>query len=95
MHSDHRRRYHVRPADNVYPGDHISTDQEAIDAVNGDRRADAAVDWQAIEDGAQFVRHRTRTRPTILRFTTDAGPLTRRTDDDVLVVRERNDGTAN
>lgn len=94
MHADHRRRYHVRPAAEVYPGDRISTDQQAIDAVNGDRQADAAVDWPAIEDGAQLVHDRTRTARTTLRFRTGLGDVKVDLDDPLLVVRERRDGTA-
>lgn len=93
MHSDHRRRYHVRPAEDVFPGDRISTDQDAIDAVNGDRRLDASVDWPAIEQAAGLVRGRTRTRPTTLRFRTTRGSVTREVDAEVLVVREHTDGT--
>lgn len=94
MHSDHRKRYHVRPAAEVYPGDRISTDQQAIDAVNGDRRADADVDWPAIERGAQLVSHRRRTHPTRLRFLTRGGAVTLGVGEDVLIVREHTDGTA-
>lgn len=94
MHSDHRSRYHVRPAADVYPGDSISTDQQAIDAVNGDRRADAAVDWEAVEGGARLVRNRRRPRPTTLKFVTSEGSVTREIGDDLLVIREHTDGTA-
>lgn len=94
MHADHRRRYHVRPAADVYPGDRISTDQQAIDAVNGDRQADAAVDWPAVEREARLVQDRTRTRATTLKFRTRTGNVTADLDDDLLVVRERSDGTA-
>lgn len=94
MHSDHRRQYHVRPAADVYPGDRISTDQQAIDAVNGDRRADAAVDWQEVEQRAQLVQQRHRPAPRLLAFTTPSGLVRRDVGDDVLVVRERSDGTS-
>lgn len=94
MHSDHRRRYHVAPAEDVYPGDRISTDQQAIDAVEGDRRADADADWEAVEKEAQLVRARTRTRPTTLRFGTSSGRLTVETGRKLLVVKDHTDGTA-
>lgn len=94
MHRDHRRRYHVRPADQVYPGDHISTNQDAIDAVNGDRQDDATVDWDGVEEEASLVRDRTRTHPTTLRFLTSAGQLTREVGAEILVVKDRTDGTA-
>lgn len=94
MHSDDRRRYHVRPADQVYPGDRISTDQQAIDAVNGDRAADAAVDWPEIEQQAQLVQQRHRPAPRLLAFTTPRGLVRKGVTDDVLVVRERSDGTS-
>ena len=97
MHSDHRRRYHqppppepryaVVPAADVYPGHTISTDQHAIDAVNGDRDADAAVDWSAVDGAAAVVRDRHRPTPTQLTFTTTRGPLDRATYDDVLLIR--------
>ena len=88
-----RSHYHVRPADEVFPGDIISTDAAAIAAVLGDRGADSAVDWPAVEDGAQLVRHRRRIRPDKLRFATPTGPVHRGVADDVLVVHERTDGT--
>lgn len=94
MHRDHRRRYHVVPAEGVYPGDRISTDQKAIDAVEGDRRADADADWEAVEKEALLVRARTRTRPTTLRFGTSSGRMTVETDRKLLVVKDHTDGTA-
>lgn len=93
MHSEHRRQYHVRPAAEVYPGDRISTDQQAIDAVNGDRAADAAVDWSVIEDDAALILHRNRPQPTRLAFTTNTGSVRLSTFEPVLVVRRRSDGT--
>jgi hypothetical protein len=94
MHSEHRARYHVRPAAEVYPGDRISVDPQAIDAVNGDRKADAAVDWPAIERDAQLVQNRQRPTPTRLTFSTPSGTVRVGVGDDVLVVRERSDGTS-
>lgn len=94
MHSDHRRRYHVRPAAEVYPGDRISTDQQAIDAVDGDRRADAAVDWDAVEAEAELVCDRTRTHPTTLRFRTGSRRVTADLDRRLLVIQQRTDGTS-
>lgn len=93
MHSEHRSRYHVRPAADIYPGDRISVDQQAIDAVNGDRRADAAVDWRAVEEQAGLVHHRRRPAPARLVFLTHRGKVERAAGDDVLVVRPRVDGT--
>lgn len=93
MHSDHRRQYHVRPAAEVYPGDRISTDAEAIAAVNGDRDADSAVDWERVEAEAGLVYERERQSRTRISFKTSRGRVPRATYDELLVVRERSDGT--
>ena len=94
MHSDHRRRYHIRPAAEVYPGDRISTDTTAIEAVDGDRDADARVDWEAVERDAGLVHHRRRPSQTELVFLTNRGRVAAGLDDWVLVVQERVDGTS-
>jgi hypothetical protein len=59
MHSDHRR-YLLRPLADVHPGDRVSTDQAAIDAVTHDDVDQ--VDWDQVDaDAAQVLqRHRPR-----------------------------------
>lgn len=88
MHSDHRRRYHVRPADQVYPGDRVSTDAAAIASLTADPDADIPAD---VEADAALIFDRSRRTPTSFRFSTASGPLRLTTADNVLVVRERGD----
>lgn len=71
MHSEHRRRYHLRPLSEVHPGDRVSLDAAAITAMVDDRPDD--VDWDQVHtDAAQVLG---RTRPTIARLSLDVrGP---------------------
>jgi hypothetical protein len=65
MHSEHRR-YLLRPLADVHPGDRVSTDQAAIDAVTHDH-ADQ-VDWGQVDADAAQVLDRHRPRPDRLEF---------------------------
>lgn len=64
MHSEHRRRYHLRPLAEVHPGDRVSTDAEAIRAVTDDRPDE--VDWDRVDADAAHVLDRFRISPTRL-----------------------------
>lgn len=64
MHSDHRRRYHLRPLAEVHPGDRVSLDADAIAALDDDRPDD--VDWDRVHADASQVLDRTRLTPTRL-----------------------------
>ena len=88
MHSDHRRRYHIRPAESVYPGDRVTTDAAAIAAVRADPDADLPAD---VVDDAALILARSRQTPTRFRFPTSAGTLRLDSGQDVLVVKERGD----
>ncbi len=88
MHSDHRRRHHLRPASAVYPGDRVTLDAAAIAALRAD--ADADLPAEVVEDAALIVGRR-RPRPDRFRFATPGGPLRLSADADVVVVRERSD----
>jgi len=88
VHSDHRRRYHVRPAEEIYPGDRVSTDADAIAAIRAD--ADAELPPHVIDDAA-LILNRNRRTPTRFVFPTSAGPLHLGARDRVLVVQERGD----
>lgn len=64
MHSEHRARYHLRPLADVYPGDRVSLDRDAIDAYE----AGEPVDWDKVDADARQVLDRHRTTPTHLRL---------------------------
>jgi hypothetical protein len=66
MHSEHRRRYHLRPLADVHPGDSVITDRAAIDAVTNDRADE--VDWDQVEQDAAQVLDRHRPQPYWLTF---------------------------
>ncbi len=86
MHKDHRQRYHVRPAAEVYPGDRISTDPTAIEAAKADDPARYGVDWEAVEADSRVVRDRTRTRPTRLEFMVPGATVSAATYAELLVI---------
>lgn len=64
MHSEHRRRYHLRPLSDVHPGDRVSRDAAAIAALVDGRPDD--VDWDEIHVQASQVLVRTRQTQTQL-----------------------------
>lgn len=64
MHSEHRRRYHLRPLADVHPGDRVSIDADAIAAVQADRSDE--VDWGKVDQDAAQVLDRFRLTPTRL-----------------------------
>ncbi len=88
MHSDHRRRFHIRPASEVYPGDRVSTDAAAIAAVRAD--SDAEIPAEVVEDAALILARR-RPAPSRFVFPTPAGRLRLDADDPVLIVQQRSD----
>lgn len=64
MHSQHRDRYHLRPLSDVYPGDRVSLDPDAMTALAAG--TPDVVDWDQVDADARQVLDRHRTTPTHL-----------------------------
>lgn len=61
MHSEHRRRYHLRPLADVHPGDRVSLDETAIRLVSDDQ--EDQVNWARVDRDASQVLDRMRPSP--------------------------------